>query len=283
MKYLEKIQHSAAYIQENLGKIQAETVALVTGTGLGGLTEAIENPITIPYGDIPEFPISTVASHRGEIVSGTIDGVPVIALHGRFHLYEGFDAYEVTHGIRTLGELGIKTLILTNAAGALNPSFKTGSPMLIEDHINLTGTTPLRGENVDLWGDRFPDMCAVYDPKLREMSISKGLELGIHLERGVFIQIMGPNMETPAETRMYKLLGADAIGMSTCMEAIAAHHMGIKLLGISCLTNKNLPDCMKEASLEDVIAQANKSSAAMTKLIRAVLKEIPKQAEETYM
>ncbi len=272
MEYHEKIQYSAAYIQENLGKIQEGTVALITGTGLGGLTEAIENPKSIPYNEIPQFPVSTVESHAGQLIKGEIDGTQVIALHGRFHLYEGFDAREVTHGIRTLGELGVKTLILTNAAGALNPSFATGAPMLIEDHINLTGTTPLRGENIDGWGKRFPDMCAIYDPKLRKLAIEKALELGIRLERGVFMQIMGPNMETPAETRMYKAMGADSIGMSTCMEAIAAHHMGIRLLAISCLTNKNLPDCMKEASLEDVIAQAGKSSAAMTKLIQAILK-----------
>jgi len=274
MKYIEKIQYSAAYIQENLGKIQEDTVALMTGTGLGGLAEAIENPITLPYNNIPQFPVSTVKSHAGQLTSGTIDGKPVIALHGRVHLYEGFDAREVTHNIRVLGVLGIKTLVLTNAVGALNPSFETGSPMLIEDHINLTGVTPLRGENIDEWGDRFPDMCTVYDPQLRELAVAKALELGIRLERGVFMQIMGPNMETPAETRMYRAMGADSIGMSTCMEAIAAHHMGIRLLGISCLTNKNLPDCMAEASLEEVIAQANKSSAAMTKLIRAILKEI---------
>ena len=274
MKYIEKIQYSAAYIQENLGKIQDGTIALVTGTGLGGLTDTIENKKTLSYSDIPEFPVSTVESHAGQLIKGEIDDVPVLALHGRFHLYEGFDAQQVTHGIRTIGELGIKTLILTNAAGALNPSFATGSPMLIEDHINLTGTTPLRGQNEASWGDRFPDMCTVYDPNLRELTVAKALELGIRMERGVFVQIMGPNMETPAETRMYKALGGDAIGMSTCMEAIAAHHMGIRLLAISCLTNKNLPDCMEEASLDHVIAQAEKSSAAMTKLIRAILKEI---------
>lgn len=279
MKYTEKIQQSAAYIQENLGKIQGNTVALVTGTGLGSLVEAMENPTTLKYEDIPQFPVSTVESHAGQIISGEIEGVPVIALHGRFHLYEGFDAREVTHAIRCLGVLGVKTLILTNAVGALNPSFETGSPMLIEDHINLTGTTPLRGENEDSWGDRFPDMCQVYDPKLRQLTIDKALELGIRLERGVFMQIMGPNMETPAETRMYRAMGADSIGMSTCMEAIAAHHMGIQILGISCLTNKNLPDCMEEASLDDVIAQATKSSAAMTKLIRSILKEIPQVTE----
>ena len=274
MEYYQKIQHSAAYIHEKLDKIQAGTVAFVTGTGLGGLTRAIENPIRIPYADIPEFPVSTVKSHTGQLISGTIDGVPVLALEGRFHLYEGFSPREATHNIRVLGELGVRTLILTNAVGALNPSFETGSPMLIEDHINLTGQTPLRGENIDAWGDRFPDMCAVYDPKLRELAVSKALELGIRLERGVFMQVMGPNMETPAETRMYRAMGADAIGMSTCMEAIAAHHMGIRLLGISCLTNKNLPDCMQEASLEQVIAQAEKSAAAMTTLIRAILKDL---------
>lgn len=275
MEYLSKIQHSAAYIQEKLGKIQGGSVGLVTGTGLGGLTESIENPVSIPYGDIPEFPVSTVQSHTGRLVHGVIGSVPVLALEGRFHLYEGFSAREATHNIRVLGELGVKTLILTNAAGALNPSFKTGAPMLIEDHINLTGRTPLRGDNVDAWGDRFPDMCAVYDPELRELAASKALEFGIRLERGVYMQVAGPNMETPAETRMYRMMGADAIGMSTCMEAIAARHMGIRLLGISCLTNKNLPDCMREASLEDVIRQANKSAAAMTGLIRAVLKEMP--------
>jgi purine-nucleoside phosphorylase len=246
----------------------------VTGTGLGGITEAIKDKKTLSYADIPGFPVSTVESHAGSLVQGRIGDCPVIALSGRFHLYEGFDAKEVTYAIRVLGELGIKTLILTNAAGALNPSFAVGSPMLVEDHINLTGHTPLRGPNEDAWGDRFPDMCEVYDSKLRQIAVDKALELGIRLERGVFIQIMGPNMETPAETRMYRGMGADAIGMSTCMEAIAAHHMGIRLLAISCLTNKNLPDCMKEASLEDVIAQAGKSSAAMTKLIKEILKEI---------
>ena len=178
-----------------------------------------------------------------------------------------------------LGELGVRTLILTNAAGALNPSFETGAPMIIEDHINLTGQTPLRGHNVDAWGDRFPDMCAAYDPALRQLAVNKALELGIRLERGVYMQVMGPNMETPAETRMYRMMGADAIGMSTCMEAIAAHHMKIRILGISCLTNKNLPDCMAEASLDDVIRQAQKSSTAMANLIRAILKEIRKTAE----
>jgi len=146
--------------------------------------------------------------------------------------------------------------------------------MLIEDHINLTGATPLRGHNHDPWGDRFPDMCHVYDPALRQLAVDKALALGIRLERGVYMQVPGPNMETPAETRMYRAMGADAIGMSTCMEAIAARHMDMRLLGISCLTNKNLPDCMQEASLAQVIAQAQQSASAMTTLITAILKEI---------
>jgi purine-nucleoside phosphorylase len=247
---------------------------LITGTGLGGLTDAIERPRMLSYAEIPGFPVSTVASHEGRLVVGTIEGAPVVALHGRFHLYEGFDARETTHAVRALGVLGVRTLILTNAAGALNPSFATGSPMLIEDHINLTGTTPLRGHNHEPWGDRFPDMCEVYDAGLRKLAVDKALALGIRLERGVYMQVMGPNMETPAETRMYRAMGADAIGMSTCMEAIAARHMGMRLLGLSCLTNKNLPDCMQEASLEQVIAQAQQSSAAITALVTAILKEI---------
>lgn len=274
MKYHELVQQSAAYIQEKLGKIQAGSTGLVTGTGLGGLTDAIGSQTTLSYGEIPGFPVSTVASHTGRLVAGEIHGRPVIALHGRVHLYEGFDARQVTHAVRTLGELGVRTLILTNAAGALAPSFATGSPMLIEDHINLTGATPLRGHNHDPWGDRFPDMCQVYDPALRQLAVDKALALGIRLERGVYMQVPGPNMETPAETRMYRAMGADAIGMSTCMEAIAARHMGMRLLGISCLTNKNLPDCMQEASLAQVIAQAQKSASAMTALIMAILKEI---------
>jgi purine-nucleoside phosphorylase len=279
MEYHRKIQHSAAYLHEKLDKIQAGTVAFITGTGLGPLTSAIEEPIVIPYGDIDHFPASSVKSHAGRLISGAIEGTPVLALDGRFHLYEGFSPQEATHNIRVLGELGIKTLVLTNAVGALNPSFEVGCPMLIEDHINLTGMTPLRGDNVDAWGDRFPDMRAVYDPALRRLAVEEALELGIRLERGVFMQVMGPNMETPAETRMYRIMGADAIGMSTCMEAIAAHHMGIRVLGLSCLTNMNLPDCMQEASLDQVIAQAEKSSAAMVRLLRAILKKMPKTAE----
>jgi len=279
MEYHKKILHSAAYIHEKLGKIQAGTVAFVTGTGLGPLTAAIEDPTIIPYGDIEDFPVSSVKSHAGRLISGRIGGTPVLALDGRFHLYEGFTPREATHNIRVLGELGVGTLVLTNAVGALNPSFEVGCPMLIEDHINLTGLTPLRGGNNDAWGDRFPDMRAVYDPALRELAVQEALAPGIRLERGVFMQVMGPNMETPAETRMYRIMGADAIGMSTCMEAIAAHHMGIRVLGLSCLTNKNLPDCMQEASLDQVIAQAEKSSAAMVELLRAILKKIPQTAE----
>ncbi|WP_285906494.1 purine-nucleoside phosphorylase [Pseudodesulfovibrio pelocollis] len=280
MKYHEMVRQSAAYIHEKLGKIQAGSAGLVTGTGLGGLTEAMENQKSLSYGDIPGFPVSTVASHAGRLVVGTVEGTPVIALHGRHHLYEGFDARQATHAVRTLGEMGVGVLILTNAAGALNPSFATGSPMLIEDHINLTGTTPLRGDNHEPWGERFPDMCEVYDSRLRRLAVDKALALGIRLERGVYMQVMGPNMETPAETRMYRAMGADAIGMSTCVEAIAARHMGMRLLGLSCLTNKNLPDCMQEASLETVIARAGEASAALSALIRAILKEIRELTDE---
>ncbi|MUM78717.1 purine-nucleoside phosphorylase [Pseudodesulfovibrio sp. F-1] len=280
MKYHEKVHQSAAYIQEKLGKIQVGSAGLVTGTGLGGLTSAIKNAKSLFYREIPGFPVSTVDSHTGRLLVGTVEDAPIVALHGRHHLYEGFDARQATHAVRTLGELGVGVLILTNAAGALNPSFAVGSPMLIEDHINFTGTTPLRGDNHALWGERFPDMCEVYDSRLRRLAVDKALALGIRLERGVYMQVMGPNMETPAETRMYRAMGADAIGMSTCMEAIAARHMGMRLLGISCLTNKNLPDCMQEAPLKTVISRAEEASSTMTALIAAILKEIRDLTDE---
>ena len=281
MNHYENIQHSAGYIQEKLGKVQQGCVGLVTGTGLGALTDSVEDARSLAYKDIPGFPVSTVPSHAGALVSGRIGQTPVMVLSGRFHLYEGFSGNEAAYGVRVLGQLGVKTLILTNAAGALNPSFETGAPMLIEDHVNFTGVTPLRGDNVDAWGDRFPDMRAVYSPALRKLAVEKSLALGVRMERGVYVQVMGPNMETPAETRMYRALGGDAVGMSTCVEAVAAHHMGIRILGISCLTNKNLPDCMEEASLDEVIAQANASSATMARLVKAILKDVNQLADET--
>lgn len=275
MNYVESVKHTAAYIQEKLNKIQAGTVALVTGSGLGGLTEAIEDRIEIPYGEIPGFPVSTVEGHAGTLIQGTLQGKPVIAMAGRVHLYEGFSAQEITYFVRTLHEVGVRTLLLTNAAGAVNPTFDVGSPMLINDHINfMVGHNPLRGENNEEWGPRFPDMSCVYDRGLRKLAMQCALEQGVRMEAGTYLAVMGPTLETPAETRMYRALGADAVGMSTVPEAIVAHHMGMRVLGISCLTNKNLPDCIQEVTHEEVLEQADRASATMIPLVLEILKKM---------
>lgn len=274
MGFIDSIYHTSAYIQEKFRKTQVGTVGLVTGSGLGELTSRMEDAVGLKYSDIPNFPVSTVEGHEGTLVIGNLEGVPTVAMNGRVHLYEGFSAQEVTFGTRLMFELGVRTLILTNAAGALNPQFAVGSPMLITDHINFMGSSPLTGKNNEKWGPRFPDMSRVYDPSLQKEALQCALRLGIPLERGVYIGVPGPALETPAETRMYRALGADAIGMSTVPEAIAAHHMGIKVLGLSCLTNKNLPDCIQEVTHEQVLQQAAQSSAAMTKLILELLKNI---------
>lgn len=274
MEHCNDIRHSTHYIQGKVGKIQARTVGIITGSGLGGLVEGLRDAKSVPYSDIPGFPASTVLGHAGRLVSGIMGETPVLVLDGRVHLYEGFTPAQTAFGVRMLGELGIKTLIVTNAAGALNPEFEAGTPMLVSDHINLTGQNPLTGPNEEAWGERFPDMSRTYDQGLRDLAMAKALELGIRLEQGVYIQIPGPSLETPAETRMLKRLGADAVGMSTVMEVIAARHMSMRVLAISCLTNKNLPDCMAPIAHQEVLDRAGRASKAMGDIITAVLKEM---------
>jgi len=241
--------------------------ALVLGSGLGNWIESGMVRQRIPYADIPGFPVSTVKGHAGALLVAEIKGAPVFVFSGRFHLYEGYQAQEVVLPVVCLGLLGIRNLILTNAAGALNPLFATGGLMLLTDHINMTGSNPLTGPNIDAWGPRFPDMSQVYCPELKKLAMQAALSCGQRLEQGVYVAVPGPSLETPAETRMYRIMGADAIGMSTVPEAIAAHHMGVKVLGISCLTNKNLPDCMAATSHEEILRQANASADALGTLL----------------
>lgn len=267
------VLQSIEYIQENVGKKQPVTAGIVTGSGLGGLLKGMIVAHEIPYSDIPGFPVSTVEGHAGTLLFGTLGGRAVAVMNGRIHLYEGFSAQEVVHGIRVFHELGIGTLVLTNAAGALNPQFETGRPMVITDHINLSGASCLTGANHEEWGPRFPDMSRVYDADLRELAVRKALELGIALERGVYVQVPGPNLETPAETRAFRTLGGDAIGMSTALEAMAATHMSMRVLAFSCLTNKNLPDCMEQTTHEAVLAAAQGASESMGRLLEEILKD----------
>ncbi|MGX7947901.1 purine-nucleoside phosphorylase [Oleidesulfovibrio alaskensis] len=275
MQNPKKVQNASEFLKKKLSGHPDPKVGIVLGTGLGGLVDAVSIHTVIDYGEIPDFPRSTVASHQGRFIAGSIGSTPVLLQQGRCHLYEGYSAGDVCTGVRTMAACGADTLIITNAAGALNPAWSAGDLMVITDHINFTGQSPLTGPNNDRWGPRFPDMSAPYDAQLICAAMQKASELGIRLERGVYAGVRGPQMETPAETRMYKAAGADAVGMSTVLEVIAARHMGLKVLGVSCLTNKNLPDCMQEAPLEEVIRVASLAGNRLAKLIAAVTADLP--------
>ena len=253
-------------------------MGLVLGSGLGAVRERITDFTDLPYAEIPGLPQSTVEGHHGFLRAGLLGGRRVIALCGRVHLYEGYSAAETCFSIRVLFELGVRTLVLTNAAGALNPLFSAGTLMCVTDHINFTGQSPLSGPNIDAWGPRFPDMSRVWCPQLVGLALTQARRLDVDLERGVYIQVPGPDLETPAETRAYRQLGADAIGMSTAIEAIAAAHMGLRVLGISCLTNKNLPDCMAETSHQEILDMADQTATNMAMLLEAVARALPDQA-----
>jgi len=269
-----KLNNQLENIRARLNISTYPKTAIVLGTGLGAWIDNLQDPIAIPYEQIPEFPVSTVKSHSGYLVYGKMQNLPLFVLQGRFHLYEGYSPQEICMGVRLLGLLGIENLILTNAAGAINPEFREGSIMAISDHINMTGYSPLTGQNVDSWGPRFPDMSQVYNSELLGLALETATQQGLRLEKGVYMGVQGPNLETPAETRAYKRMGADAIGMSTVLEAIAARHMNINLLGLSCLTNKNLPDNMQETSFEQVVAQASDTAEHLGTLLSALLPHI---------
>jgi len=225
------------------------------------------------YAQIPNFPTSTAPGHTGRLLFYQSEQKTIMVFAGRFHLYEGYSPAEVVFGLRVAKFLGIKQVILTNAAGALNPLFEPGQIMLITDQINFTGENPLVGPNMPELGPRFPDMSQVYSLRLQKIACEQAMELKIPLTKGTYIQIKGPSLETPAETRAYRMLGADAIGMSTGLEAIACKHMGLEILGLSCLTNKNLPDCMQPTTEEEILNKARQTSADLTKLL---VKIIPK-------
>jgi purine-nucleoside phosphorylase len=270
--FCSQVEEAAAYIG---GKLTLQPkIALILGTGLGGIVDAMEKASVFPYGDIPHYPVSTVPSHEGRLVCGTWAGKSVLVMQGRFHLYEGYTARQISFPIRVLRTLGIETLILSNAAGGLNPQFRAGDLMLITDHINLTGHNPLRGPNVDAWGPRFPDMTEPYHRGLGELAVRTALSERIPLHRGVYVGVMGPNLETAAETRFLRAMGADAVGMSTVMEVITAVHAGLRVLGISVITNVNLPDAYQPAPLEEIIATAEGAGSRLVHLLSKVLVEI---------
>jgi len=263
-------REAADFIRRRAGAAPLQ-VALLTGTGLGALTAFLEAPREIAYRQIPHFPVSTVPSHRGSLMVGTWRGRRVAALQGRFHLYEGYDPREVTFPIRVMQELGGRVLVLTNAAGGLNPGFSSGDIMVIADHINLTGKNPLAGPNEDRWGPRFPDMSAAYDGGLMQDVLRIAGRREIPLQQGVYAGLMGPSLETPAEVRFLRTIGADAVGFSTVQETIAAVHAGMRVLGLSTITNVHHPGQPEPADLQDIIDQASRAVPQLRALIEDLI------------
>ncbi|OHE57046.1 MAG: purine-nucleoside phosphorylase [Thermodesulfovibrio sp. RBG_19FT_COMBO_42_12] len=251
-------------------------IGMITGTGLESLTQNIKVDFRIPYKEIPHFPISTVKGHKGTLVCGSLAGRIVLAMEGRFHLYQGYTPFEITFPIRVMSNLGIKYLFISSAAGSLNPGFMPGSLMIITDHINLTGMNPLIGPNMEEFGPRFPDMSRAYDPELIDLAIKKASEGNISLNQGVYIGITGPSLETPAETRFLRMIGADAVGMSTIFEVIVGVQCGLRVMAIVAITNLNLPDNMKKTSIEDVIMAANTAGPTLSDLWESILQDLPK-------
>ncbi len=249
-------------------------IGMITGTGLGDLTEKMDIDFRIPYKQIPNFPTSTVQGHKGTLVLGKISGKRVIAMEGRFHLYEGYTPHEITFPIRVMARLGIKYLFISSAAGGLNSGFKTGGLMVVTDHINMTGTNPLIGPNMEVFGPRFPDMSRAYDPDLIDIARKKARDKKIPLNDGVYVGITGPSLETPAETRFLRMIGADAVGMSTVSEVIAGAHCGLKIMVIVVITNINLPETIKKVSIEDIIATANLAGPTLSALWESIIAEL---------
>ena len=246
-------------------------VGLVLGTGLGGVAEQIETSATIAYEEIPHFPVSTAPSHAGRLVCGTLAGVHKIAMEGRFHFYEGYSLQEVTFPVRVMRSLGAETLVLTNAAGGMNPEYELADIVAISDQINLLGDNPLRGPNDDSLGPRFPDMCDPYDMSLIEIAGDCARELGWTLKTGVFAAVPGPNLETRAEYRMLRRLGADLVGMSTVPECLVARHMSMRVLGFSIVTDMGLPEELHPVDIDMVLEQAARGGATLAELIPRVV------------
>jgi purine-nucleoside phosphorylase len=249
-------------------------VAIVLGTGLGGLARDIDLEAEIPYGEIPGFPLSTVEAHAGKLLAGRLAGRPVVAMQGRFHRYEGYDLQQVTFPVRVLHALGARTLVVSNACGGMNPLWSPGDLVLLSDHINLLGDNPLIGPNDDRLGPRFPDMSAPYDAELRALALSAALELGIVLREGVYVAVPGPNLETRAEYRMLRSLGADVVGMSTVPEVIVAVHQGMRVVGVSIITDQCLPDALEPADIGRIIATAARAEPRLTRLITALVERL---------
>jgi purine-nucleoside phosphorylase len=249
-------------------------IGIILGTGLGGLAQEIRQEVVVDYEQIPHFPLSTVESHHGKLIFGTLGGVQVVAMQGRFHYYEGYTLQQVTFPVRVMKFLGVSTLLISNAAGGMNPQFSSGDIMIITDHINLIGDNPLIGPNDEELGPRFPDMSEPYNLKLVDMAEQIAIDQKIKTQRGIFISVQGPTLETRGEYRFLRGTGADAVGMSTVPETIVARHMGMRVFAVSIITDECFPDALKPVSVEDVIAVARKTEPKLTKIMKELVKKI---------
>lgn len=270
--YRRKINKTAEFLQNRLK--DPPDIGLVTGSGLGDVAASMQVSTVIAYADIPYFPVTTVISHAGRLLAGRLQGRRLVVMQGRFHLYEGYSPLEVTYPIRVLQRLGVKHLIVTNAAGGLDTSFEAGDIMVISDHINLTGENPLVGLTDDFWGDRFPDMTDAYSRDLIDAALNAGKKNSVPLHCGVYAGIKGPSLETKAETRFLRISGADAVGFSTVQEVIAAVHAKIQVLGLSIITNVNDPDRPMPASVDEIISVANRTAPKVGLVIKTVVESL---------
>ncbi|MGD6795325.1 purine-nucleoside phosphorylase [Metabacillus indicus] len=275
---LQEIKQSAEFMKEKVKNLPE--IGLILGSGLGVLADEIENPVKIPYEDIPNFPVSTVEGHAGQLVFGTLKGANVAAMQGRFHFYEGYDMKKVTFPVRVLKEMGVKTIIVTNAAGGVNESFEPGDLMIISDHINNMGTSPLIGPNDSDLGVRFPDMSQAYSRDLRTLAKNAASELGIKVQEGVYVGNTGPAYETPAEVRLARVLGGDAVGMSTVPEVIVANHAGMNVLGISCISNMAAGILDQPLSHDEVMETTEMVKTNFLNLVKKIVEDIHSGVEK---
>lgn len=269
---LRKIEEAVEYLKS---QTQVEpSIGIVLGTGLGRLAQEIRGKATLSYEEIPHFVRSTVETHAGKLIFGELGRKEVMAMQGRFHFYEGYTMQEITFPVRVMRALGCKTIILSNAAGGLNPLFERGDMMIIVDHVNLLGENPLKGPNIDTLGPRFPDMCDAYDPKLVELAEMIAMEERIPVKKGIYVAVSGPNLETRAEYRFLRIIGADAVGMSTVPEVIVARHMGMKVFGISIITDMGLPDVLAPVDIREILRVADEVEPGLTSLIKRMVERV---------
>lgn len=271
-EHVEKINEAVEFVKSKIENIP--NIAIILGTGLGGLAKELHLELEIDYHDIPHFPISTVESHRGKLLFGKLSDRPVMIMQGRFHYYEGYSMQRLTFPVRMMKFLGIDTLMISNACGSINPVIKAADLMIIDDHINLIGDNPLIGDNHESFGPRFPDMSRPYSPELIKIAEEIALQNHIKVHKGVYAAMSGPSLETRAEYRMLRLLGADVIGMSTVPENIVANQMGMRVFGISIITDECYPDALKPVNIQEIIETAGKAEPNLTKLVKMLVQQI---------